>query len=78
MLTNPKIEKTKTDIEKTKAKIAEYQGKLRELERQKIDLENLEIIALYRREHFSDDEFALLLHSRRNTEEIEVNAEDEA
>ena len=76
-MTNPKIEKTKTDIAKTKAKIAEYQGRLRDLERQKIDFENLEIIALYRREKFSEDEFAALMHSQRETDEIKEDLDNE-
>ena len=66
---NPKIEKVKADIVKTKAIIAEYQKKLRDLERQKTDLENLEIIALYRRENFGEDDFsalAALLRSQRD------------
>ena len=67
-MTNPKIERVKEDIIKTKAKISEYTGKLRELERYKIDLENLDIIALYRKENFNEDEFAALLRSQRNAE----------
>ena len=67
-MTNPKIERAKEDIVKTKAKISEYTSKLRELERYKVDLENLEIIALYRKENFNEDEFAALLRSQRNAE----------
>lgn len=65
-MTNPKIERVKEDIVKTKAKISEYTAKLRELERYKIDLENLDIIALYRKENFNEDEFAALLRSQRD------------
>ena len=66
-MTNPRIEKVNSDIAKTKAKIAEYTVKLRALERQKINLENEEIVALYRRENFNDDEFTALLRSRKKT-----------
>jgi hemerythrin-like domain-containing protein len=69
-MTNSKIEKTKKEIVQAKAKIAEYQDKLRDLERQKIDLENLEIIAMYRKEKFSEEEFAALLSLQRKTDEI--------
>ena len=55
-MTNPKIEKVKTEIEKTKAKIAEYQSKLRGLERQKTEFENEQIVALVRSEKISDAE----------------------
>jgi len=45
---SPKIEKTVREIEQTKAKITELQALLPELERQKTDLENTEIIRLFR------------------------------
>ena len=62
-MTNPKIEKVNANIVKTKAIIANYQAKLREFERQKIQLENDEIVALFRREKLNEDEFAKLLRS---------------
>jgi len=67
-MTNPKIEKIDAAIARTKAIIADYQKKLREQERQKTDLEEQEILALYRREKFNQDEFAALLRSQRKTE----------
>ena len=45
---NPKIQKTINEIEKTKAKITELQARLRELEAQRIDMENTEIVGLFR------------------------------
>lgn len=45
---NPKIQKVTTDIEKTQARIAEAQARLKELEQQKVDLENTEIVNLFR------------------------------
>lgn len=62
-MTNPKIEKVKASIVKTKGIIADYQAKLRELERQKIQLENDEIVAMFRREKLDEDEFKELLRS---------------
>lgn len=55
---NPKIQKVTEEIEKTKIKIAEVQARLRELERQKTELENAEIVAIFRKEKMTEDEFA--------------------
>ena len=45
---NPRLQKTISEIEKTKIKVAELQTRLRELEVQRTDLENTEIITLFR------------------------------
>ena len=74
-MTNPKIEKVRASIAKTKETIADYQNKLKDLEKQKIQLENDEIIALFRREKLNEDEFAQLL---RNGKDIPAGNEDEA
>ncbi|MFZ5975108.1 protein of unknown function [Geosporobacter subterraneus DSM 17957] len=55
---NPRIQKVMGEIEKTKTKIAEFQARLRELERQKTELENAEIVAIFRKEKMTEDEFA--------------------
>jgi len=68
-MTNPKIEKVKTAIARTKDIIADQQNKLRDLEKQKIQLENEEIIAMFRREKLNEDEFAALLRSGREAED---------
>ena len=65
IMTNPKIEKVKANITKIKATIENNQAKLKELEQEKIQLENDEIIALFRREKLNEDEFAELLRSQR-------------
>lgn len=67
-MSNPKIEKVKADIEKTKSKIAALQSKLREQEREKIRLENEDIIALVRSERLSDAELNALMLSFRKEE----------
>jgi len=73
-MTNPKIEKVKANIAKTKAIIADYQVKLKDLERQKIQLENDEIVALFRRENLNEDEFAAILRSGKK-EHTEVGGQ---
>jgi len=65
MVLNPKIVKVISAIDKTKEQIAELQAKQRELEKQKTQLENDEIIAMFRREKLNEDEFAALLQSGR-------------
>ena len=45
---NPKIQKTINEIEKAKTRIAEFQARLQELEAQRIDMENTEIVGLFR------------------------------
>ena len=60
---NPKIQKVMEEIEKTKTKITEHQIRLRELERQKTELENAEIIAIFRKEKMTEDEFARFVNA---------------
>ena len=67
-----KIERTIEDIDKTKAVIAEYQAKLRELEQRKTELENVEIIALFRKERMTEDDFRAFIQSRREADEAPV------
>ena len=47
---NPKLERVTNEIDKTKGKLSAMQARLRDLEKQKINLENEEIVVLYRRE----------------------------
>ena len=60
-MTNPKIEKVNKAIDKEKKAIAEHTANLRELERQRTELENAEIVAMFRREKLTDSDFAELL-----------------
>jgi chromosome segregation ATPase len=46
---NPRIKKVEAEIDKTKAKIAEFTAKLRELEKEKVRLENDDIVAAIRK-----------------------------
>ena len=84
-INNAKIERKKGEIAKTETKIAEYREKLRAQKQELTDLENEEIIALYRREKFNEDEFAALLRSQRketdaddSESEIKINKEEQA
>ena len=63
MILNPKIIKVNTAIDKTKEQMAELQAKLRDLEKQKTQLENDEIVAMFRREQLNEDEFSALLQA---------------
>ena len=45
---NPKIKKIDTEYEKNAAKITELQARQRELEKQRLELENLDIIGMVR------------------------------
>lgn len=55
---NPKLKKITTDIDKTRDKIADLQVKLRELEQQKTEVENTEILALFRSVALTPEELA--------------------
>jgi hypothetical protein len=59
-ITNAKIEKQQAEIVKTKAKIAEFQAKLREQDKQLRFLEDLEIVAQFRKERVSDEHLGTL------------------
>ena len=67
MVLNPKIIKVNSAMEKTKEQIAELQARLKDLEKQKIQHENYEIVAMFRREKLNEDDFAALLQTRRKT-----------
>lgn len=58
---NPKIEKINGDIEKVKGKMSALQTQLRDLERKKTEIENAEIVAIFRKEKLSEDDLAALV-----------------
>ena len=58
---NPKIQKISDDIEKLRHKISSAQVRLRDLERQKIELENADIIAAVRSMNVAPEEFRALI-----------------
>jgi predicted nucleic acid-binding Zn-ribbon protein len=63
---NVKLEKVRADIQKLSDKAIRIQDRLKELERQKINLENQEIIAMFRREKLTEEEFAALVHGQKS------------
>ena len=66
-ITNPKIERKKADIARTEMNLAEIKARLRKQKDELIDLENDEIVAMFRSECINEDILALL-RSRRETE----------
>jgi len=68
MITNPKIERKKSDITKTETKLADVKAKLREQRHELIDLENEEIVAMFRKEVITEDDFSALMKARREAE----------
>jgi hypothetical protein len=65
MITNPKIERKKADIARTETRLAEVRARLRQQKDELIKLEDDEIVALFRNEIITEDDFASLLRSRR-------------
>jgi len=62
---NPKIERMTREIEKLKEKIAESQTRLRELEKQKTEMENSEILAMFRTHNIGPNELADFIRLHR-------------
>ncbi len=73
MVTNAKIEKKKADIARTRDKLAAVRAKLREQKHELIKLENDEIVAMFRNEVITEDDFAALMRARRDA----VNDDDD-
>ena len=62
---NPKIKKIDTEYEKNAAKITELQERQRELEKQRLELENLDIIGIVRNMGLTPDQLAALIQSSK-------------
>jgi hypothetical protein len=62
---NTRLQRVLTEIEKTKGKIAAYQEKLKSLEQQKIELENAQIVALFRKEKLTGNDLAAFIQSKK-------------
>ena len=74
MITNPKIEKKKAEISRTEGTLADIKAKLREKKQELRKLEDDEIVAMFRKEVITEDDFAALMRSRR---EAEIDDEDD-
>ena len=62
---NPKIKKIDNEYEKNAAKITELQARQRELEKQRLELENLDIIGIVRNMGLTPDQLAALIQGAR-------------
>ena len=62
---NPKIKKIDAEYEKNAAKITELQERQRELEKQRLELENLDIIGLVRSMGLTPDQLAALIQNSK-------------
>ena len=60
---NPKIKKIDAEYEKNAAKITRLQGRQRELEKERLELENTDIIGLVRGMGLTPDQLAALIQS---------------
>lgn len=65
---NPKIKKIDSEYEKNAAKITELQARQRELEKQRLELENLDIIGIVRNMGLTPDQLAALIQGARPTD----------
>ena len=65
---NPKIKKIDNEYEKNAAKITELQARQRELEKQRLELENLDIIGMVRSMGLTPDQLAALIQGARPTD----------
>ena len=68
---NPKIKKIDAEYEKNAAKITELQARQRELEKQRLELENLDIIGIVRNMGLTPDQLAALIQGARSNEKKE-------
>jgi len=62
---NQKLQKVTRDIERAKTKIAELQALLPELEKQKTELENVEVIKVFRSANVAPDDFTAFIEAYR-------------
>ncbi len=72
MVTNARIERKKSDIAKTEIRLAEVKARLREQKQDLIDLENEEIVAMFRKEVITEDDLKSLMRSRQEAESEET------
>lgn len=65
---NPKIKKIDAEYEKNAAKITELQERQKELEKQRLALENTDIVGLVRSVGLTPDQLAALLQSAQTAQ----------
>lgn len=75
---NPKIKKISDELDKTIDKIADLQSRKSELEKQKLELENLEIIGMVRAMEIPLEDFAELAKTlKKNRPSLEPKEQKE-
>ena len=74
---NPKIKKIDSEYEKNAAKITELQARQRELEKQRLELENLDIIGIVRNMGLTPDQLAALVQGAKPAIEKKVETDYE-
>lgn len=70
---NAKIKKIIKEIDLTQRKINEFQDKLKQLNQEKIELENLEIIAMFRAYKVSSNNIENVMNSFREYHESDIS-----
>jgi hypothetical protein len=76
VITNPKIERKKTDIARTEVQLTEVRSKLSRQKHELRALEDEEIVAMFRNELYNEDEFFALMRSRRETTSVDEDDEN--
>ena len=74
MITNAKIERKKTEIARTEVTLADVKARIRGKKQELRKLEDDGIVAMFRKEIITEDDFAALMRSRR---EAEIDDEDD-
>ena len=76
MITNPKIERKKADITRTETKLADVRIRLKQQKEELTKLEDEEIVAMFRSEIITEDDFSALLRSRRESANDSADPDD--
>ena len=77
MITNPKIKKIDSSISKLKVQMSELTARIKELEKRKTKLEDEEIVARFRRERMSEDDYGALKQEPFSPASIIKNNDEE-
>ena len=70
---NPKLKKINAEYEKNAAKIAELQNRQKELDKQRMEIENLDIVGMVRCMGMTPEELAVLIQASRDSQAAPVS-----
>lgn len=70
---NPKLKKINAEYEKNAAKIAELQYRQKELDKQRMEIENLDIVGMVRSMGMTPEELAVLIQASRDSQAAPVS-----